>query len=92
MTHYESLAIDYANQALVLRAVATVHLENMNDEFFWKPILESQRLDRQQPEPEGVGKIEDWRNRPHSGEYPYVFVDGIYLKRSWGGVFGMQHE
>lgn len=34
MTHYESLAIDYANQALVLRAVATVHLENMNDEFF----------------------------------------------------------
>jgi len=41
MTHYESLAIDYANQALVLRAVATVHLENMNDEFFWKPILES---------------------------------------------------
>lgn len=31
------------------------------------------------------GKIEEWRNRPLSGEYPYVFVDGIYLKRSWGG-------
>ena len=30
-------------------------------------------------------KIEDWRKRPISGEYPYVFVDGIYLKRSWGG-------
>jgi len=30
-------------------------------------------------------KIEDWRNRPITGEYPYVFVDGIYLKRSWGG-------
>lgn len=31
------------------------------------------------------GKIEDWRNRPLEGEYPYVFVDGIWLKRSWGG-------
>ena len=31
------------------------------------------------------GKIEEWRNRPITGEYPYVFVDGIYLKRSWGG-------
>ena len=31
------------------------------------------------------GKIEEWRNRPLFGEYPYVFVDGIYLKRSWGG-------
>lgn len=31
------------------------------------------------------GKIEEWRNRPITREYPYVFVDGIYLKRSWGG-------
>lgn len=23
--------------------------------------------------------------RPLSGEYPYVYVDGIYLKRCWGG-------
>lgn len=30
-------------------------------------------------------KIEEWRNRPIEGEHPYVFADGIYLKRSWGG-------
>lgn len=29
--------------------------------------------------------IEAWRTRPLSGKYPYVYVDGIYLKRSWGG-------
>lgn len=29
--------------------------------------------------------IEDWRSRPLSGNYPYVYVDGVYLKRSWGG-------
>lgn len=29
--------------------------------------------------------IEEWRMRPLSGEYPYVYVDGIYRKRCWGG-------
>ena len=29
--------------------------------------------------------IEAWRQRPIEGEYPYVYLDGIYLKRSWGG-------
>ena len=32
--------------------------------------------------------IEDWRNRPlQGGRYPYVYVDGIYLRRNWGGEF-----
>ena len=30
-------------------------------------------------------QIEEWRNRPITGEHPYVFLDGIWLKRSWGG-------
>jgi transposase-like protein len=29
-------------------------------------------------------KIERWRTRPLSGTYPYVYVDGIFLKRAWG--------
>lgn len=28
--------------------------------------------------------IENWRNRPLTDEYPYVYVDGIFLKRCWG--------
>ena len=32
--------------------------------------------------------IEEWRNRKLDGiKYPYVYVDGIYLKRNWGGSF-----
>lgn len=31
------------------------------------------------------GKIETWRNRPITGKFPYVYLDGICLKRSWGG-------
>lgn len=40
-TYFQSLAQHYANETLINRAVATVHLENMNDEFFWAPILKS---------------------------------------------------
>jgi putative transposase len=29
--------------------------------------------------------IDAWRNRPIEGEHPYLFVDGVWLKRSWGG-------
>lgn len=31
------------------------------------------------------GQIEAWRNRPLAGEHPYVYLDGIWLKRSWVG-------
>jgi putative transposase len=30
-------------------------------------------------------KIEVWRNRNFTESYPYVYLDGIFLKRSWGG-------
>lgn len=29
--------------------------------------------------------IEAWRNREISGEFPYLYLDGVILKRSWGG-------
>jgi transposase-like protein len=30
-------------------------------------------------------QIEEWRQQPLVGEFPYVFLDGLWLKRSWGG-------
>jgi len=30
-------------------------------------------------------QIEAWRNRPIRGQHAYVYLDGIWLKRSWGG-------
>jgi transposase-like protein len=32
-------------------------------------------------------KIEEWRQRTLLVSYPYVYLDGIYLKRNWGGSF-----
>lgn len=45
--------------------------------------------------------IEAWRNQPIEGEHPYVYLDGIVLKRSWAGeiknvsilvAIGVDHE
>ncbi len=30
------------------------------------------------------GRIEAWRNRPIEGEHAYVYLDGLWLKRTWG--------
>ena len=32
-------------------------------------------------------RIEEWRQRPLVVNYPYVYLDGIYLKRNWGGSY-----
>jgi transposase-like protein len=31
------------------------------------------------------GKLEAWRKAPIRGGHPYIFLDGIWLKRSWDG-------
>ncbi len=32
-------------------------------------------------------QIDAWRQRPLELAYPYVYLDGLYLKRSWGGSY-----
>ena len=32
-------------------------------------------------------KVEEWRTRPPACAYPYVYVDGTYLKKNWGGAY-----
>ncbi|MBK1860105.1 IS256 family transposase [Cerasicoccus arenae] len=31
-------------------------------------------------------QIEEWRNLPIQGKHAYVYLDGLWLKRSWGGT------
>ena len=31
------------------------------------------------------GRIEEWRTAPIESEHPYIYLDGLWLKRSWGG-------
>jgi len=34
-------------------------------------------------------KIEAWRNRRIEGEHPYLYLDGIVMKRTWAGEVAM---
>jgi putative transposase len=38
-----------------------------------------------QPQQEIYGQIEAWRHQPIEGEQPYLYLDGIVLKRTWAG-------
>ena len=31
------------------------------------------------------GQIDQWRQRPLEGKYPYLYLDGLWMKRSWAG-------
>lgn len=39
------------------------------------------------PSERAFATVEEWRSRSLDGSYPYVYVDGIYLKHSWGGSY-----
>ena len=47
------------------------------------------RRERSEPLNQKIyGKMNEWRERPLVGNFPYVFLDGFVaeaLKRSWGG-------
>ena len=58
---------------------------------FWGELLRHQQGTRVSPSTVSdlskkiYATIEAWRNRPIGGEHPYVYLDGIVLKRSWAG-------
>ena len=39
------------------------------------------------PNDKAFKSVDEWRCRPLNCAYPYVYMDGIYLKRSWGGSY-----
>ena len=38
-----------------------------------------------EPRQKIYAKIEAWRNRRIEGEHPYLYLDGIVMKRTWAG-------
>ena len=74
-------------EALIEMYLAGVSVRRVED------ITEALSGERKYPPPRTISNlnkkayehIEIWRTRPLSGDYPYVSVDSVYLKRSWGG-------
>ena len=75
-------------EALIEMVLAGVSLRRVEDitEALWGCKVSSSTISGLNQK--AYEHIDKWRNRPlQGGKYPYVYVDGIYLKRNWGGEY-----
>jgi len=72
-------------EALIEMYLAGVSVRRVEDitEALWGTRVSSGTVSRLNQKI--YGKIEEWRNRPIEGKHAFVYLDGISLKRSWGG-------
>ena len=72
-------------EALIDMCLAGVSTRRVDDisQLLWGERMPSQTLSDKLKKV--YGDIDSWRTRPLEGECPYVFVDGAWHKRSWGG-------
>lgn len=77
-------SVDDAVIEMYLAGVSTGRIEDVSEVLRGSPVSAatvSNLNDR------AFEAVEEWRSRPLTCAYPYVFVDGIYLKRARGGAF-----
>ena len=73
-------------EALIDMYLAGVSTRQVDDisQLLWGDRMPSQTLSDKLKKV--YDEIDAWRTRPLEGEYPYVFMDGVWHKRSWGGA------
>ncbi len=72
-------------EALIDMYLAGVSSRQVDDisQLLWGDRMPSQTLSDKLKRM--YGDIDEWRNRTLGSEYPYVFMDGVWYKRSWDG-------
>ena len=78
-------SIEEALVEMYLAGVSTRRIEDIT-ELLWDAKLSAGTVSRLNGKV--YEQIEVWRQRPLEGQYPYVYLDGVYLKRNWGGHYG----
>ena len=74
-------SVEEAIVEMYLAGVSTRRIEDVSELLWGAPVSSGTVSNLNE---RAFASIEAWRQRPLDGGYPYVFVDGIYLKRSWG--------
>ena len=77
-------SVEEALIEMYLASVSVRRVEDISEALWGSRVSASTISDLNQ---KAYVHIEEWRNRKLSGKYPYVYVDGIYLKRNRGGEF-----
>lgn len=76
------ISVEEALVEMYLAGVSVRRVEDITEQLWGSRVSPSTISEMNQ---KIYGRIEGWRNQPIVGEYPYVYLDGIWLKRSWGG-------
>ena len=77
-------SVEEAMIEMYLAGVSTRRIEDVS-EILWGSSVSAATVSNLNEK--AFASVEEWRNRPLERAYPYVYVDGIYLKRSWGGAY-----
>ena len=77
-------SVEEAMIEMYLAGVSTRRIEDVS-EILWGSSVSASTVSNLNEK--AFEAVEEWRNRPLERAYPYVYVDGIYLKRSWGGSY-----
>lgn len=77
-------SVEEAMIEMHLAGVSTRRIEDVS-EILWGSSVSAATV----PDLDGkaFASVEERRNRPPGRAHPYACVDGIYLKRSWGGAY-----
>ena len=77
-------SVEEAMTGTYLAGVSTRRIEDVS-EILWGSSVSASTVSNLNEK--AFEAVEAWRSRPLERAYPYVYVDGIYLKRSWGGSY-----
>lgn len=77
-------SVEEAIVEMYLAGVSTRRIEDVSELLRGAPVSSGTVSNLNE---KAFASIEAWRQRPLEGDCPYVFVDGIYLKRSRGGSY-----
>ena len=77
-------SVEEAIMEMYLAGVSTRRIEDVS-EILWGAGVSAGTVSNLNEK--AFESVEARRTRPLSGDYPYLFVDGIYLKRRWGGSY-----
>jgi len=77
-------SVEEAMMEMYLAGVSTRRIEDVS-EILWGSTVSAATVSNLNEK--AFAQVEKWRTRELSGAYPYVYIDGIYLKRAWGGSY-----
>lgn len=77
-------SVEEAMIEMYLAGVSTRRIEDVS-EALWGASVSAAAVSKLNEK--AFESVERWRSRPLERAYPYVYVDGIYLKRAWGGAY-----